>query len=164
MGCLGVHFALNETDLSRLLAAATDEERKQFVQEEIEQRWDKEHLYESDKAWDAIHRCLTDGTLRWGNGTYPLNLCILGEKSLYSKDDYIITLVRPAQVPDVALALQQVDQHFIRERYYRIDPADYGLPLSEEDLEYTWAYLEWLKDFFAKAAEEGRAVVFTADQ
>ena len=34
-----------------------------IVQEEIEEPWDEEWLLEMDKAWDAIHRCLTDGRL-----------------------------------------------------------------------------------------------------
>ena len=33
------------------------------VIEEIEDRWDRDWLVETDKAWDAIHRCLTGGTL-----------------------------------------------------------------------------------------------------
>jgi hypothetical protein len=37
--------------------------------EAIEEAWDLDHLAESDKAWDAIHRCLTDGQLDAGGGT-----------------------------------------------------------------------------------------------
>jgi Domain of unknown function (DUF1877) len=52
----------------------------------------------------------------------------------------------------------------MRSKYDAIDPADYGLPLSEEDFEYTWSNFVDLRAFFQKAAKHNRAVVFSADQ
>jgi len=164
MACRGVHFALDQQDLTRLLNASTDEERLSIVQEEIEQRWNADHLCETDKAWDAIHRCLTNGTLRSEDSSRPLDLCILGGQSLYSKDNYIIRLIHADEVSHVAQALQRVDDEFMRRRYYKIDPQDYGFPLTEDDCEYTLAYFAGLKSFFRKAAADGRAVIFTVDQ
>jgi hypothetical protein len=77
----GVHFALTEEQLSRLLGVASDEELISFV-EDVEEIWDKESLAESDKAWDAIHRCLTDGSLLYESGEYPLNHVICGGRQL----------------------------------------------------------------------------------
>jgi hypothetical protein len=74
------------------LQAVADDERVEFVQEEFEEKlWsdDKSRAQETDKAWDAIHRSLTDGTLGWESGEYPLNHTIFGGESLYDGDDYI---------------------------------------------------------------------------
>ena len=58
MACRGVLFALTDEEVARLRGAKSDDEVLGIVQDEIEQRWDQEHLEECDKAWDAIHRCL----------------------------------------------------------------------------------------------------------
>jgi hypothetical protein len=63
---LGVHFALVEKD-ARRMQRARGNDALQEVLEEIEERWDRRWLQETDKAWDAIHRCLTDGYLRSGS-------------------------------------------------------------------------------------------------
>ncbi len=99
MACRGVHFAISADEQARILSAVDDEAVLTLVQDVIEERWDKEWLYESDKAWDAIHRCLTDGTLRPNRGTYPLKLAVLGGRQLYSADDYIISLVSQHENP-----------------------------------------------------------------
>ena len=59
--------------------------------EGIEDRWDRDWLVETDKAWDAIHRCLTGGTLEYG--PTPLHKCILGEASRHEGDGYIVNLL-----------------------------------------------------------------------
>ncbi len=60
MACRGVFFALSSAEKEGLLALGSDKERIEYVQEEIEAAWDEAHLLQTDKAWDAIHRCLTD--------------------------------------------------------------------------------------------------------
>ena len=117
MSCLGVHFAIEAAEAERLTLAGNDAELLTIVQEEIEERWDKEWLCQTDKAWDAIHRCLTDGRLTSGNGEYPLSLCILGGQALYSGDDFIVRLVAPDQAADVGRALSTVTEQEFRRRY-----------------------------------------------
>lgn len=165
MACRGVLFAITQEQAQRLQAARGDDEKVLgIVQDEIEQAWDEAHLCQTDKAWDAIHRCLGDGTLRSGND--PLNLCILGGEQLHAGDSYIISLLTPEQVKLVADALRPVDQEWMRTAYFNIDPADYGVPdqLNEQDSEYTWAYFEDVREFYKKAAAEGRWSIFTVDQ
>lgn len=82
MGCRGVFFALDECNRKKLLSASCDDEVLSIVTEEIEEQWDQEWLCETDKAWDAIHRCLSDGTLNIAIKT-PLAKCVLGGKHLY---------------------------------------------------------------------------------
>src|SRR5262245_61904140 len=91
MGCLGVHLAVERREACKLRSLSSDAARLAFVQEELEDLYfarQRQWLAETDKAWDAIHRALTDGELGWDNGTYPLNHVILGGERLYNGDDY----------------------------------------------------------------------------
>ena len=63
VACRGVYFALTQDEEQRLLQCGDDDSVLSLIQEDIEARWDADHLLELDKAWDAIHRCLTDGEL-----------------------------------------------------------------------------------------------------
>ena len=164
MSCLGVHFALSPEDHERLLNTSEEPALLALIREDLEERYlaAREWAYQTDKAWDAIHRCLTDGTLSIDSGPYPLNLCIMGGNHLYSEEDYIACLVDAPQVHEVAQALQAVTKEHLREAYFRIDPSDYSL--TEDDFEYTWENFQGLPAFFAKAAAAGRPVLFTADQ
>ena len=167
MACLGVHFAIPQDVVQELIAFRDDEALVNFIQEELEEEYFKsqrDYLCETGKAWDAIHRCLTDGKLLFENGEYPLNLCILGGKQLHSGDNYIISLVGPEDVPKVAEALQSVTKDQFRKKYDQIEPDDYGVDLSDDDFGYTWEWFESLKPFWSKAAKDGRAVLFTVDQ
>jgi hypothetical protein len=63
MSARGVHFAVTAEQLAQMLDAVGDDDRVVSIVEDIEEAWDEDFLAESDKAWDAIHRCLTDGHL-----------------------------------------------------------------------------------------------------
>ncbi|MEO1171890.1 MAG: DUF1877 family protein [Myxococcota bacterium] len=88
----GVHFALSDDDVSRLRAIESSEQLVAFITEEIEETYfeeSREWVYETDKAWDAIHRCLGDGTLLYGTGPFPLSYAILrGNTEFPVKDDF----------------------------------------------------------------------------
>lgn len=163
MACRGVFFALTDDEAARLLAAPSDETLVEIIQEEIEERWDEEWLQETDKAWDAMHRCLTDGSLSIASIS-PLHRCVLGGRQLYDGDDYIVSFLTPPEVEEVAAALRPIDRAWMRERYARIDPTDYDEPLSEEDFEYTWEWFQGVQAFYRKAATGRRAVIFSVDQ
>jgi hypothetical protein len=164
MACRGVLFALTDEQAQRLLAAGSDEQVGELV-EEIEEAWDTEHLAQTDKAWDAIHRCLSDGTLNFEGGEYPLNRCILGGKQLHEEDDYIVSFVRPEEVRDVAAALQGVTEPWFRERFFGLAGTDFPQEyIDAETLDYALAYLEEITEFYQKAAQANRAVIFTVDQ
>ncbi|MGW1997643.1 DUF1877 family protein [Embleya sp. NPDC001921] len=92
MGCRAVIFALEAEDAERLLAAGDDGEVMDLV-EEIEERRDGDRLVDPDRSWDALHRCLTDGELAFGNGEYPLSHAILGGRLLHDGDDHIVSYV-----------------------------------------------------------------------
>ncbi|NMO56952.1 DUF1877 family protein [Actinoplanes sp. TBRC 11911] len=164
MACSGVLFALTESQAALLAATRDDAEVRAFV-EQVENDWDPDWLCEVDKAWDALHRCLSDGTLRLGeHGGGVLELAILGGRQHHEADDYIVAHVDADQVAAVAAALSEVDKQWLGERYDQIDPDDYQALLDDEDFEYTWQYLQDVRDFYKHAAAGGRSVVFTVDQ
>ena len=167
MGCLGVHFALDEDDVNALKSQASDSARLDYLQEEIEERYFgdlRDWLAESDKAWDAIHRTLTDGTIGWDNGTFPLSHVILGGEVIYDPDDYIMTLKTPWEVQEIAKALLQLSEDQFRQRYFRIDPEDYGFPVNQDDCDYTWSWFQGVRDLYDRAAKANRYILFTASQ
>lgn len=167
LGCLGVHFALTEFEVDRLRSLLDEQDRLNYLVEEIEESYfanDKEHLAESDKAWDAMHRSLADGRLTWDGGAYPLNHVVLAGELLYTETDYIMSLKSPDQVRDIAATLPTVTELEFRHRYFAIDPTDYGCPTDETDFEYTWDWFQNVCRLYDLAAAEGRYVLFTASQ
>jgi hypothetical protein len=167
MSCLGVHFSLSDEEVQRLRAIEDESERVEHLHEVIEEEYFDEHperLAESDKSWDAMHRALTDGQISWDGGDYPLNHVVLGGELLYTEPDFIMVLKSPQQVQDVAAALPAITQENFRKRFFAIDAASYGFPLTDEDFDYTWDWFCGVREFWLRAANEGRYVLFTADQ
>ena len=167
MACLGVHFALTLEQSSRLMdtPGMDDDGLLAFVLEIEEgpngKGWDAEWVQETDKSWDAIHRCLTDGKLEWGRT--PFHYCILGSDNLHEGDDYIMNFLEQEEVKEVATAIKGIDRAELRRRYDDIDTETYG-ELSDSDFEYTWGWFSHLREFFQKAAAANRAMLFTVDQ
>ena len=89
---------------------------------------------------------------------------MLGPRQLHKGEDYIVSLVLPEEVRDVAKAFETVTVEWFEERYSTVLPKDYVQANAQEDLDYTWANLESVKRLFQKASITGRAVVFTVDQ
>lgn len=79
-----------------VLAASNDRDLMEVI-ERIEETWDKEFLADSDKAWDAIHRCLTDGSLLYESGECPLNHVICGGRQLHRGEEHTVSLVHPSR-------------------------------------------------------------------
>jgi hypothetical protein len=167
MSCLGVHFALTDTEVAYLRSLPGEADRITHLQEVIEEEYlegDQEFAAQSVKAWDAMHRALADGHLTWDGGEYPLNHVVLAGELLYTESDYIMSLKTPAQVRDVAAAAALITESEFARRYLAIGAEEYGIPLSDEDREYTWENFQDVRDLYIRAAAAGRHVLFTADQ
>jgi hypothetical protein len=160
---LGVHFALTDEEARRLLALEGDVPVMTFV-EEIEGGADQSRSFASDKAWDALHRCLSNGTLYYDEGEYPMNRAFLGGKHLYAAEDYVVAYVAPNEVKDVAAALSPITEQDLRARYDAIDPDEYDGPHGDADFKVILGTFRGVRDFYRKAAAEGRSVVFTVAQ
>jgi Domain of unknown function (DUF1877) len=123
----------------------------------------------TDKAWDGIHRSLTDGKLEPGNT--PGHLCILGATERFwirregGQLDYFVNVLEPGDVRRVADAIRGIDRAELLRGYEGIDPDSfYALNMSEADFEYTWDNFRSLRAFFERAAKANRWVVFKVDQ
>jgi hypothetical protein len=163
MACRGVFFALTSTQEAALRATKDDDEVRAFVQG-VESGWDKPWLCETDKAWDAMHRCLGDGTLACGRRASALDVAVLGGGHHHEGDEYIVAHVLADEVVEVAAAVEAVTEAWMRERYNQIDPSSYQGQLSDDDFEYTWYWFQEVRDFYRRAAAAHRAVIFTVDQ
>ncbi|MGL4419989.1 MAG: YfbM family protein [Gemmataceae bacterium] len=122
-----------------------------------------------DKAWEAIHRCLTgdqtpDGMVNPNAGRSPLRLCVLGGVKLIEGDHHIVALVKPVEVLKVADALAKIDKAGLRKRFFRLDPEVVSsYPIDDDEFEYTWSNFARLPTFYRRAADQGRAILFIAD-
>ncbi|MEV6561494.1 YfbM family protein [Nocardia sp. NPDC051756] len=164
MGSLGVHFALTPEQAEALIGEDDPDGVMALIEEIEEELSDEADHVDSDKAWDAIHRCLSDGTLEPGGGTYPLSHAVLGGTRLDAGEDYFVSYLTAEQVSDVARALVRLDELSFRERFFELDPGDYDGPHDAEDFAYTWSNFVDIRTFFARAAQKGRPVIFTVDQ
>ena len=169
MSCLGVLFALNKWQLDALRAAPRPGLPDTIAATIEEDFFDhhREDLCQLDKSWDAMHRALTGGALRFG-GSRPLSGVILGGEVLYGnrtgEEDYIAVLKHPDKVRKTLEAMEKLTEEALRKRYFAIPQEDYGFPLSAEDFKYTYNYFRTSLPFWRWAAARGRYVLFTADQ
>jgi hypothetical protein len=156
MACRGVHFSIDYKQVA-VLKALPEANHVDAVKEGIESVLWVEHrdrCQETDKAWDAIHRALTDGRLTWTNGRYPLNHAILGGERLYHGTDYILSLKAPPQVLDISLALISFTRARLRQGFDRIDAKECGYPVEDREFEYTWEWFQPLAEFYRRAAAD----------
>lgn len=162
MATRGVHFAITSEQVAAFLTADGDEAVMALLAE-IEAAWDEENLAESDKTWELLHRCLTNGTLEYGGGEYPLSHCILGPRQLLEEDGDIICLVQTDEVPDVANALGAISADAFRERCAQLLPKAHGSDTGHAEEQDAWSHLQKVRALFEKAAARRRAVVFTVE-
>jgi hypothetical protein len=156
----GVLYAITEETVAALLAASTDAELLSVVGT-LEEEADEGQRADIDKAWDAIHRTLTDGSLNMSEGAEPLANAILGGKQLYRGDDDIVSLVLAEQVPEVARALARLDEGTFHQRYARLEQSDYAPVYGKKDARIAWEYFASVVLLYEHAAASGRAVMFT---
>jgi hypothetical protein len=160
---LGVHFALSPRQLAQLRAADGDDEVIEFM-DELEEDWDEEWLVESDKAWDAMHRALSDGELTFEGGlaNAPLGCVVLGGESLVEEEDQTVVLIDARSVAAAAKALAKLTEAQFKKRYFSLCKG-YAPEFGDDDFEYTWSNLKDVRKLFAKAAKAKRAIVFSVD-
>lgn len=160
-----MHFAVTEQDVNELRAMESEVDRIDHVTDVIEEHGvDGDWAAQSDKAWDAIHRCFDNGDLTCDGGEYPLNHVIFGGEQLVTSGDYYISLKTPEQVRDIAAKIGEITRAELSRRYRLLDPAKYGYEITDEDEGYVWHWFEGVAAFYQRAAKAGRWVIFTVDQ
>ncbi|HLY72590.1 MAG TPA: DUF1877 family protein [Planctomycetota bacterium] len=159
----GMHFAISYEQAMKLLQCRSDDELASMVEEEIEEVSDEDNSFQTDRAWDPIHRCLSDGSLDVRRGTRPLNLAILGGNILNRGADHVVVLLTPTEVKEVAEALSQVTEDWMKKKYFEQSFPGHAGRKSQEEWEHTWGSFDGLPQFFANAAARQRHVIFTVD-
>ncbi len=183
MAARGTFYGLTKKEFDEL-TALPEEHRPLFLCDTLYDRPDFDidaNSQDVDKAWDALHRCLgelppdkalyeIDDSYRvtWIDltkfGSHPLNCAVLGGTRLYESDNaWLVHLVEPGAVAQIAEALRPIERDEIARRYAQY--CDRVWPeFGEDDLEYTWEYFQLMREFYQRMAEGGRWVVFVADQ
>ena len=159
----GVLFALDHAAVSQLLAFTDARQRVAWVAHTIEERWDEVWLHALESMWFPVHFCLH------GSSGYPLEGAPaeakvifgglpLGVPNLYSIDYKEADLVRR-----VASALSRMRDDAIWARAGLVERKDYTGP-REHDLQVSVVdEIHGLADFYRRADEAARAVIFTVD-
>jgi hypothetical protein len=162
----GVHFAIDDDTLSGLLATPWTE-RSDFVANEIEENWDANFATETDKAWALIHSALqrsdpeVDGLER--SVDEPSSWAILGREFVNCEDGYLICLTRSTDVPAISQHLEKIDANDIAEQL-KVNIEFFNCErVGPSDADYGGEWYSGLKEFYAKAAEARRHVIFTTD-
>lgn len=163
MACRGYFLALDEPCTALLLAQDGNDEWLSEVIQELDMSDAPDHC-DVDRAWDGIHRCLTEGELGGEDGRYPLNAVVLGGLPMHRGDDYVVSFNTSAEVRDVAAALTDLDLEPFIARYWTLDPNEYGAAIDQGGLDYLTYYLREITRFYQQAAQAGWSTVFVVDQ
>jgi hypothetical protein len=150
-----------DTEQARYVLEAQGDERLAIV-ERIEEEWDEDWVYQHDKAWDPVHRCLGDGGLESPEPTSLPLQAVLGGDELTPEgdDDRFLRFVPAHRVPAVAEALAPITREWFRARYDTLGETDYRFP-SDDDFDYAWENFVGLRAFFVRAANAQRGVLFS---
>jgi hypothetical protein len=160
----GYHIALGRDHAKRLFGLKEDQAILQFLEElkASPQMKKSGRLLETGTAWDAIHRCLTEGELDPAAGDFPLSHAVLGGKQLHQGTDYAAVLIRPDTTRFIADALEEIEEDEFRKKFFALNPASYQQRIGEKEFIEVWLALQNLQVFYGAAAENLEAVVFTA--
>ena len=156
----GFLLGLSRDHAKQLFAARGDDALKRVVSSLKRELEGSNLCQDCGRHWDAIHRCLSDGTLNPSAGEVPLNHCILGGRQMLESKNTIVAVVRPDLTRHVARELNVVSEQWFRDRYYEIDPQDYGRKLDDDDLTEAWRRFEEIRDFYQNAAQQKCAIAF----
>jgi hypothetical protein len=159
-------FSILKRDHARQLAALQGDDAVRKLATEVQQSkaYRNEGLIlDCGTAWDAIHRCLTEGTLDPNAGDFPLNHCVLGGRRLHQGPGFEAVLIRPDIVPHVAEAIRDVKRADFHERYFQIDPTDYGRTPTDKEFDIIWNAFRQIQQLMDDATAERAAVLFTVE-
>jgi hypothetical protein len=153
---LGRHFALDASQVRALRRADVAQDYVDELEEVDDARWS----YDSDKAWDGIHRCLGDGTSMVSLRPTMIERAVLGGEDLSDDEGNYAYLVSAALVPKVAAALAKITRTELRRRHRALAETDYDRTPDDEDFAYLWESFVGIRRFYGKAARAKRAVLF----
>lgn len=159
----GVLFALSPVEEAQLLARREAKARAAWVAGVLEERWDRDWLQETDDLWPAIHYCLH------GSHAYPLSGAPAEAKAVFGGDAigvsglFSIDYKSHALTKAIASGLAKMRDDALWARAGLIERLEYEGPKGDAAQADVVHAVHALKDFYRKAAQAGRAVIFTVD-
>lgn len=159
----GVLFAIDKADEQALLAQSEPRARAAWVAGTIEERWDVAWLYQIETLWFPVHYCLHGSSGFPLEGAPPEAKAIFGGAALGVPQVYSIDYKDADLVRRVARGLAHIRDDAVWARASLIERPGYTGP-REEGLQVRIVdEIHALTDFYRKAQEGGRAVIFTVD-
>ena len=172
----GVFHAVTSDDLKQLRRTKDGPARRRLVRDWFEQM-PEEWRAETDKAWKFLFITLafqagpSGGNAEIGQG---LGADLFYGKSLHRANFYVIGHVLADWLPFTADALDAIDENKFRELYFSHQVQDrfahvcfqinHGIdPTEDRWREYAWSWLQKIRALLAKAKDDGRSLVFHAD-
>ena len=158
----GTFYGITAEEAERLLGLVGNDSElaKECLELYTPQRQRMRLIAPVDHAWEVLHRCLGDGTMRGiGAGSTPLAWCVL----LHQGQEFIVCYVAPEQAVQVAEELDDIEIEWFAERYRTLPAAGYTGPFDNENFQYTWDYFSSMRNLYSKAAADGCGVVFVTD-
>lgn len=159
----GVLFAIDASDELAMLSFSDEKARAAWVANTIEERWDTAWLMAMESFWYPVHFCLH------GSGEMPIDgaaaeaKAVFGGRALGVPSRYRIDYKDAALVKLVANALGRMRDEALWARAGLVERKDYLGPRDDHLQVCVVDEIRALTDFYRRAADAGRAVIFTVN-
>jgi hypothetical protein len=172
----GIFHAVTRDDLKQLRRTKDGPARRNLILQ-WDEEWPDEWRCSTDKAWKLISVALafqagpSEGGPEVGLG---LGIDMFYGNCLHRADFYVIGHVPVDWLPEIVNSLEAIDEERYRDLYFSPEVQGdfvgrcfrnvHGIDTTEDRWrEYSWKWLEKIKVIFRKARDDGRVLVFSAD-
>lgn len=162
MARLGMLYALTDEEVAHLKTLPLEERYGHVLETYEETYFNTQKAHEFDKAWEGLHYVFCEGKWIEGN-TLPYTI-IFGGEVLLDTGDEVLLLKAHHHLKEIADYLKARDiKAMIKENVPKIPEDDIDMPLDEDFMAYLYNWYEGLDDFYTRAYEEKRHVLFSVD-
>ncbi len=159
----GVLFALEATDERHMLALTDEQARAAFVANSVEERWDTAWLHAMEGLWHPVHFCLHGSSGMPLDGASAESKAIFGGVSFGIPNRYRIDYKDAELVRRIASALSRMRDDALWARAGLVERKDYQGPRQGDIKVAVVDEIHALVEFYRRANEARRAVIFTVD-
>lgn len=148
-------FRLNRDQAKQLFSCRTPETLRAFV-DAIDPA--QTPTFDAGAAALALHRILTDGSLKPTAGDYPLNHAVLGGRVLGHETGFEVVLKRPDMCPHIAEGLARIKPETLESTFGQLQATQPDVLAGIESSDVA-AVLAQLTQLYQAAAAQGEALV-----
>ncbi len=159
----GVLFALETVDERSMLSFDNERARAAWVANVVEERWDAGWLHAMEGLWYPVHFCLHGSAAIPIEGAAAEAKAIFGGTSLGLPNVYRIDYKETGLVRLVSNALGRMRDEAIWARASLVERKDYQGPRDDNLQVAVVDEVRAVADFYRRAADAGRAVIFTVN-